>query len=93
NVSTQQPSFLLDIPLLSIHPDLPIGGQLTHFALKWQMISSHPWILSTVSEGLHLQFRSKPIQLARPTANHHAVERETLDIEVQSMLNKQVIIE
>lgn len=40
-----------------------IGGRLRFFATEWSTVSGDPWVLSTVSVGLKLEFTSVPSQV------------------------------
>ena len=41
-------------------PHTPVGGRLKFFAENWEEITSDPWVLRTVREGLTLKFKSRP---------------------------------
>ena len=53
--------------LFSLRPDtlsipssvLPVGGRLKHYAAEWQEITSDPWVLEVISQGLALTFKGK----------------------------------
>ncbi|XP_073400068.1 lamina-associated polypeptide 2, isoforms alpha/zeta-like [Dendrobates tinctorius] len=40
--------------------DPPVGGRLRFFYPKWEQISSNPWILSIIKEGMKIEFLQNP---------------------------------
>ena len=39
---------------------LPVGGRLKHFVKAWEQITDDQWILSTIRDGLKLEFLTMP---------------------------------
>ena len=39
-----------------------VGGRISNFIEEWRKITSDPWVLSVVQEGLRLNFTTPPRQ-------------------------------
>lgn len=73
--------------------DGSFGGRIARFAVEWSKLTLDPWILSTVSQGLHLDFISEPVQFTiQPNACMDAVQHDCCEQEVHSLLEKGAII-
>ena len=53
-------SIIPDAKILSLLPQIPVGGRLRFFIKEWKKITDDKWILQTLKEGLKLEFQSKP---------------------------------
>jgi hypothetical protein len=56
---------------LSVFPlcnaeNVKVGARLRDFARNWVTVSDDPWVLRTVSEGLVINFSSRPTQQSWP---------------------------
>jgi len=72
---------------------LPVGGRLKHFAQNWREISNDQWVISTVSEGLCLDFNSPPIQSFRlPEISMNEEQMALCESEVMALILKQAIV-
>ena len=70
------------------------GGRLRFFQTNWGRLSSDPWVLSTISNGLQIDFLSVPFQSFPPLMIRMAEEMEKVcDEEVVSLLEKKAIEE
>ena len=74
---------------------LPVGGRLKHFAPEWREITSDPWVIEVISQGLSLTFKGslpplsvdpKPIKLPMDPQKRKAL----LDA-VKEMLSKRAV--
>ena len=73
--------------------DGSFGGRIARFAVEWLRLVLDPWILSTVSQGLHLDFISEPIQFTiQPNACMDTQQHNCCELEVISLLEKGAII-
>ena len=80
-------------PLAYADSILPMGGRLKNSAQNWREISNDPWVISTVSEGLWLDFQSPPIQSFRfPEISMNAEQMALCDSEVKALILKQAIV-
>ncbi len=72
-----------------------VGARLPHFIANWQAITTDPWILQIVSQGLTFQFLEGPPPLTtKPLETPLAGEfREYLVTAVGDLLAKQAVIE
>ncbi len=71
-------------------PLVPVGGRLAHFADRWREITDDKYVLSVVSKGYVIPFRTFPPLSRRPVffpANH--VSR--LRAEVDALLGKRAV--
>lgn len=77
---------------LSIPSFLEIGGRIMHFANNWALITEDPWILTTVAEGLRLEFTSEPVQYIEPkTLVFGSVQESICDREIGDLIEKRAI--
>lgn len=77
-------------------PNLVVGGRLTHFLPQWEEVTSDPWTLSIIREGLGLDFHHPPPLSLMPIHFPPPVIREkrlALEAEVLTMLKKGAIVE
>ena len=74
---------------------LPVGGRLKHFAPEWREITSDPWVIEVISQGLSLTFKGslpplsvdpKPIKLPMDPQ-----KRKALLTAVKEMLSKRAV--
>ncbi|KAI9550901.1 hypothetical protein GHT06_004520 [Daphnia sinensis] len=65
--------------------DGSFGGRIARFAVEWSKMTLDPWILSTVSQGLHLDFISEPVQFTiQPNACMDAVQHDCCEQESEA---------
>jgi hypothetical protein len=68
------------------------GGQVSQFIDNWAKITSDPWVLPTVENGLSLDFISTPTQQKIPhNAAMNDQQLEICDTEISSLLRKGAI--
>jgi hypothetical protein len=66
------------------------GGRLRYFQTNWGRLSLDPWVLSTILNGLRIDFLSVPFQSFLPPMIRMAEEMEKFcDEEVVSLLEKK----
>ena len=69
-----------------------IGGRLQSFARAWARVVKDPWVLSTITEGLKIDFKSKPFQHQQPTEIPMGATQESIcDEEVTNLLAKGAV--
>ena len=67
-----------------------IGGRLQHFADEWHLVTTDPWIISSLKEGLAIDFISIPTQSTMPKSVPMGEDQETIcDDEVSNLLKKR----
>ena len=78
--------------------DLEIGvslfraGSVSHHVSEWEQITSDKYILSTIREGLTIEFLETPICKFSPfSTNHSKIEEDVIDLEITKLLQKGVI--
>lgn len=79
-----------------IHLAFPLsfGVPIARFHFAWEEITKDPWVLSTVAEGLSLEFTSVPSQSHIPENAHmNPSQFELCDTEVNSLIEKGAVIE
>ena len=70
-----------------------IGGRLQHFADEWHLVTTDPWIISSLKEGLAIDFISIPTQSTMPKSVPMGEDQETIcDDEVSNLLKKGAIV-
>ena len=75
-------------------PHIPVGGRLTLFLSEWEKVTSNPWVISTLRDGHHPQWKSTPPPfrgIRRTPVPVDPVKRESLRSEIQSLLDKSAI--
>lgn len=80
----------------SVHPqnnsNLPVGGAIQHHLSAWQRITSKPWILHTVENGLHLEMDSNPpLTKKPPKPTYNPADEKCIDELVQELLYKKAL--
>jgi hypothetical protein len=77
--------------ILAFHDSF--GGRIARFASEWSKLTLDPWILSTVSQGLQLDFISEPVQfLIPPNACMDTHQYDCCKQEVNSLIEKGAIV-
>ena len=78
------PLFVLD--------SVVVGARLCHFIVFWKSLSKDPWILSSVGEGVKIDFISPPFQtIAGRNMKMGKIQSEICAKEVKSFLEKGAI--
>ena len=80
--------------VLCEQPDIPVGGRLTLFLREWESVTTNPWVLSTLRDGHHPNWKSSPppfLGIRRTPVPASVEKREALRAEVQSLLDKSAI--
>jgi len=72
--------FPLPVSPLCNAENVKVGARLRDFARNWATVSDDPWVLRTVSEGLVINFSSRPTQQSRPYEVAMSVEMQTVSI-------------
>lgn len=72
-------------------PEIPVGGRLKFFLKEWEMITDDQWVLSTIKEGLKLDFITKPPYTGVKQTNVTAQNLDILLQEVNALLEKGAI--
>ena len=72
-------------------PKIPVGGRLKFFLKEWEMITDDQWVLSTIKEGLKLDFITKPPYTGVKQTNVTAQNLDILLQEVNALLEKGAI--
>ncbi len=68
-------------------------GHIARFDAVWSKLTLNPWVLSTVAQGLHLDFISESVQFTIQTsAPMDAQQHNCCEREVRSVLEKGAII-
>ncbi|XP_077149337.1 uncharacterized protein LOC143811475 [Ranitomeya variabilis] len=70
-----------------------VGGRLKYFSSKWKLITSSPWILDIIGNGLKLEFDRIPWDSFIVTSPRGQQQQEALESEILSLLSKKVLIE
>ncbi|EFX70828.1 hypothetical protein DAPPUDRAFT_327777 [Daphnia pulex] len=69
------------------------GGRIARFAFEWSKLTLDPWILSTVSQGLQLDFISDPVQFSiPPNACMDTHQYDCCKQEANSLIEKGAIV-
>jgi hypothetical protein len=77
--------------ILAFHDSF--GGHIARFAVEWSKLTLDPWILSTVSQGLQLDFISEPVQFSiPPNACMEAYLYDCCKQEVNLLIEKGAIV-
>ena len=72
---------------------LPLAGRLKHFISNWENLTQDQWVLEAI-QGYRVPFTHQPTQPHAPKALHHSSEEEEMmQEEIQSMLEKQAIVQ
>ncbi|XP_073424401.1 uncharacterized protein [Dendrobates tinctorius] len=71
----------------------PVGGRLRFFYPKWEQISSNPWILSIIKEGMKIEFLQNPYDFFVLTRLNSMTQQKALEEEIRSLLCKGVLVE
>jgi hypothetical protein len=81
----------LSVPLV-ILDSVIVGARLCHYVEFWKSLSKDPWILSSVKEGVKIDFISPPFQtVAGRNMKMGKIQSEICDREVKSLLEKGAI--
>lgn len=48
--------------VVSTPPPIPFGGRLSYFGSAWERLTSDPWVLGVIREGLRVDLISMPVQ-------------------------------
>ncbi len=87
----------MDISLHPIHVShLPLAGRLKHCLANWELITSDPWVLETIT-GLKLNFVSPQFQVACPQQapqteeTKQLINLETTKTRAQELLRKGAV--
>ncbi|KAI9551264.1 hypothetical protein GHT06_002337 [Daphnia sinensis] len=69
-----------------------VGGRLRHFVDSWKCLSSDPWIVQSISQGVKLDFLASPFQ-ARNQSNMEMGESQwaLCNQEIQDLVRKEAI--
>ncbi|KZS04064.1 Uncharacterized protein APZ42_033066 [Daphnia magna] len=69
-----------------------VGGRLRHFVDSWKCLSSDPWIVQSISQGVKLEFLASPFQ-ARNQSNMEMGESQwaLCNQEIQDLVRKEAI--
>lgn len=74
--------------------DSDIGARWLRFAHNWGALPDDQWILNIVSNGVLLDFVSRPTQRSLPRAVEMTKEMQQIcDIELRNLLEKKAVIE
>ncbi|XP_073412144.1 uncharacterized protein [Dendrobates tinctorius] len=73
--------------------DPPVGGRLRFFYPKWEQISSNPWILGFIKEGMKIEFLQNPYDFFILTRLNSMAQQKALEEEIRSLLCKGVLVE
>ncbi|XP_073444579.1 uncharacterized protein [Dendrobates tinctorius] len=73
--------------------DPPVGGRLRFFYPKWEQISSNPWILGIIKEGMKIEFLQYPYDFFILTRLNSIAQEKALEEEIRSLLSKGVLVE
>ena len=49
-----------DSEVMLVCPSIPVGGRLSNFVKKWESVTDDEWVLTTIREGLQLDFNVIP---------------------------------
>ena len=72
-------------------PEIPVGGRLKFFHREWQKITQDQWVLSTIKEGLKLEFIAKPPFSGIRKTNVNVQNSNIFLSEVDKLLEKGAI--
>jgi hypothetical protein len=73
----------------NISVDVIVGARLSSFVNGWSGITNDPWILTTVADGLRIDFLSEPFQRSAPRDVAMSDEmRAVCQAEIESLLGK-----
>ena len=72
-------------------PQIPVGGRLKHFITEWEKITDDQWVLSTLREGVRLEFQNVPHSTGVLETKVSVKNRHLLFEEVESLLSKGAI--
>lgn len=74
--------------------NLPTGGRLKYFSANWSAITSDPWILSTISKGVVIDFVQNPVQRTwPPSIKMSEAMRAVCDQEIIDLQAKGAVVE
>lgn len=76
---------------MTAYPQLPVGGRLKFFIKEWEKITDDKWVLSTIANGLKLDFLSKPKWEGVKQTYVDAKHLPIILSEVESLLEKGAI--
>ena len=72
----------LDMSLVALHRQTPVGGRLAQFSRNWEMLTRDPWILTTV-KGYRLPLQQWPSPTQAPVQFAlDSIHAEALAIEI-----------
>ncbi|EFX76596.1 hypothetical protein DAPPUDRAFT_106830 [Daphnia pulex] len=82
----------LSLPNYSLDSPPIVGGRLRHFVDSWKCLSSDPWVLNSISQGVKLEFLASPFQ-ARNQSNMEMGESQwaLCNQEIQDIVRKEAI--
>ena len=76
---------------MMMFPHLPVGGRLKFFIDQWEMITDDRWVLSTIKNGLKLEFTQIPNFTGVKITNAPPNQMKLIYSEVESLLEKGAI--
>ena len=82
---------IFDSDKIAKFPQIPVGGRLMFFIKAWEKITDDQWVLSTIQNGLKLEFVQSPPWLGIKETRCNAQAMSVLLEEVQSLLQKRAI--
>ena len=72
-------------------PEIPVGGRLKFFVEQWKMITDDQWVISTIKDGLKLEFLEIPPFSGIRETVVNAQNQFILQQEVEKLLEKGAI--
>lgn len=76
------------------HPNVPVGGRLTHFASEWRQITKNRWVLDVIENGLKLDLNAVPCQEQFPRVYQQSSEiQDQLHVELHALTRKNAAIQ
>lgn len=77
--------------VVSTPSPIPFGGRLSYFVSAWESLTSDPWVLGVIREGLRVDLISRPVQWAPRPMVFSSDQMSICDKEVSELLKKGAI--
>ena len=80
-----------DSEVMLVCPSIPVGGRLSNFVKKWESVTDDEWVLTTIREGLQLDFNIIPKNTGIKHTHVNAQNQSIFTEEISKLIQKEAI--
>lgn len=73
--------------------EMPLGARIKKYAHEWANVTSDPWVLAAVSEGVRFEFSENPVYVTPPEPEYSAEQSAAIEKVIRWDLGDKVIEE